>query len=40
MKRAGTPEEVATCYVFLASGDSSYMAGQVLHPNGGQVVAG
>jgi NAD(P)-dependent dehydrogenase (short-subunit alcohol dehydrogenase family) len=38
MQRPGQPHEVATCYVFLASEDSSYMAGQVLHPNGGQVV--
>jgi NAD(P)-dependent dehydrogenase (short-subunit alcohol dehydrogenase family) len=38
MKRPGQPHEVATCYVFLASEDSSYMSGQVLHPNGGQVV--
>ncbi len=38
MKRAGQPEEVANCYVFLASDDSSYIAGQVLHPNGGEVV--
>ncbi|MCU0499207.1 MAG: SDR family oxidoreductase [Anaerolineae bacterium] len=40
MKRAGQPVEVATSYVFLASDDSSYMAGQVLHPNGGKVVNG
>lgn len=40
MKRAGQPEEVAACYVFLASDDSSYLAGQILHPNGGQVVNG
>ena len=40
MKRAGQPEEVANCYVFLASDDSSYIAGQVLHPNGGSVVNG
>lgn len=40
MKRAGQPEEVANCYVFLASADSSYIAGQVLHPNGGEVVNG
>ena len=39
MKRAGQPYEVATCYVFLASSDSSYIAGQTLHPNGGEVVA-
>lgn len=38
MKRAGQPEEVAPSYVFLASDDSSYMTGQVLHPNGGEVV--
>jgi NAD(P)-dependent dehydrogenase (short-subunit alcohol dehydrogenase family) len=38
MKRAGQPNEVAPCYVFLASEDASYMSGQVLHPNGGKVV--
>ena len=38
MKRAGQPDEVATCFVFLASDDSSYLTGQVLHPNGGEVV--
>ncbi|GAA6617439.1 SDR family oxidoreductase [Scytonema sp. NUACC26] len=38
MQRAGQPEEVAPCYVFLASQDSSYMSGQILHPNGGEVV--
>ena len=40
MKRAGQPEEVAPCYVFLASDDSSYITGQVLHPNGGEIVNG
>ena len=40
MGRAGQPEEVAPCYVFLASDDAAYMTGQVLHPNGGQVVNG
>lgn len=40
MGRAGQPREVAPCYVFLASEDSSYMTGQVLHPNGGTVVGG
>lgn len=36
--RAGQPEEIAPCFVFLASDDSSYMTGQVLHPNGGEVI--
>ncbi|MBW8686345.1 SDR family oxidoreductase [Chitinophaga rhizophila] len=40
LKRAGEPVEVASCYVFLASDDGSYMTGQVLHPNGGEVVNG
>jgi NAD(P)-dependent dehydrogenase (short-subunit alcohol dehydrogenase family) len=40
MKRAGQPEEVAPSYVFLASHDTSYMTGQVLHPNGGEVING
>ena len=40
MKRPGQPDEVAPCYVFLASQDSSYMAGQILHPNGGTVING
>lgn len=40
MARAGEPEEVAPSYVFLASDDSSYMTGQILHPNGGEIVNG
>lgn len=40
MQRAGQPEEVAPSYVFLASDDSSYMSGQILHPNGGDIVNG
>jgi NAD(P)-dependent dehydrogenase (short-subunit alcohol dehydrogenase family) len=40
MGRAGQPEEVAPSFVFLASDDSSYMSGQVLHPNGGEIVNG
>jgi NAD(P)-dependent dehydrogenase (short-subunit alcohol dehydrogenase family) len=40
MGRAGQPDEVATCYVFLASDDASYISGQILHPNGGTVVNG
>lgn len=38
MGRAGQPNEVASCYVFLASEDASYMTGQILHPNGGTLV--
>jgi NAD(P)-dependent dehydrogenase (short-subunit alcohol dehydrogenase family) len=38
MGRAGQPDEVAPSHVFLASDDSSYMTGQVLHPNGGEIV--
>lgn len=38
--RAGEPAEVAPCYLFLASEDSSYMSGQVLHPNGGEIING
>lgn len=37
-KRAGQPVEIAPSYVFLASDDSSYMTGQVLHPNGGTII--
>ncbi len=40
MGRAGQPVEVAQCFVFLASEDASYMTGQVLHPNGGEIVNG
>ncbi|MBK8210488.1 MAG: SDR family oxidoreductase [Rhodospirillales bacterium] len=38
--RAGQPNEVASCHLFLACADSSYMTGQVLHPNGGEIVGG
>lgn len=40
MGRAAQPFEMAGCYVFLASDDSGFMSGQVLHPNGGQIVNG
>jgi NAD(P)-dependent dehydrogenase (short-subunit alcohol dehydrogenase family) len=35
MGRAGQPNEVAPCFLFLACEDSSYMTGHVLHPDGG-----
>ncbi|ETN39486.1 uncharacterized protein HMPREF1541_05711 [Cyphellophora europaea CBS 101466] len=40
MGRPGQPSEIATCFVFLASQDSSLITGQSLHPNGGVVVNG
>jgi NAD(P)-dependent dehydrogenase (short-subunit alcohol dehydrogenase family) len=40
MKRPGQPEELAPSYVFLASDDSSYISGQMLHVNGGIVLNG
>lgn len=40
LARAGEPDEVAPCFVLLACDDSSYMTGQVLHPNGGEIING
>jgi len=40
MKRAGMPNEVAPSFLFLASEDSIYISGQVIHPNGGEIVNG
>lgn len=40
MGRAGEPWECAECYVFLAGEASSYITGQVLHPNGGEIING
>jgi len=37
--RPGQPNEVASCIVFLASEESSYVTGQVLHPTGGEPVS-
>ena len=39
MARPGQPNEVASCHLFLACDDLSYMTGQVLHPNGGEQIA-
>ncbi|MHA6727377.1 SDR family oxidoreductase [Chryseobacterium sp. A301] len=40
MERAGEPSEVANCFLFLGSEAASYLTGQVLHPNGGEIVNG
>lgn len=40
MKRPGQPSELGPAYVFLASEDSSYVAGQTIHINGGMIVGG
>ena len=40
MQRPGEPCELAPAYVYLASDDSSYVSGQIIHVNGGEVVNG
>jgi NAD(P)-dependent dehydrogenase (short-subunit alcohol dehydrogenase family) len=40
MGRAGQPSEIGPAFVFLASQDSSYITGQIIHINGGEVVGG
>ena len=40
LKRAGQPNEVAPAFLFLACDDGSYFTGQVLHPNGGEIING
>ncbi|MDQ8737597.1 SDR family oxidoreductase [Paenibacillus sp. LHD-38] len=40
MKRPGQPHELAAAYVYLGCDDSSYMSGQIMHINGGEVVNG
>jgi NAD(P)-dependent dehydrogenase (short-subunit alcohol dehydrogenase family) len=40
MKRPAQPIEIAPAYVFLASKDASYITGQVIHVNGGEIVNG
>ena len=40
MERVGQPSEVAPCYLFLASEEASYISGQFIHPNGGEIING
>jgi len=40
MERTGEPAEVAPAYLFLATEDASYMTGQFIHPNGGEIING
>jgi NAD(P)-dependent dehydrogenase (short-subunit alcohol dehydrogenase family) len=40
MERAAEPVEIAPSYLFLATEDASYISGQFLHPNGGEIVNG
>jgi NAD(P)-dependent dehydrogenase (short-subunit alcohol dehydrogenase family) len=40
MGRAGQPSELGPAYVFLACDDASFITGQVIHVNGGEVVNG
>lgn len=40
LQRAGQPVEVAPAYLFLASNDASYITGQFIHPNGGEIING
>jgi NAD(P)-dependent dehydrogenase (short-subunit alcohol dehydrogenase family) len=40
LERPGQPSELGPAYVFLASKDASYITGQVIHVNGGEVING
>lgn len=40
LRRPAEPNEIAPAYIFLASSDASFMTGQVIHPNGGEVING
>lgn len=40
MKRPAQPVEIAGCYLFLASESASFISGQVMHPNGGEIING
>jgi len=39
-RRAHRPAEIAPAYLFLASDDASYITGQFIHPNGGEIING
>ena len=38
LKRLGTPGDMTPAFVFLASDESRYFCGQLLHPNGGEIM--
>ncbi len=38
LKRLGTPEDMTSAFEFLASEDGRYYCGQILHPNGGEIM--
>lgn len=38
LKRLGTPEDMTSAFVFLASDEGRYYCGQLLHPNGGEIM--
>jgi 3-oxoacyl-[acyl-carrier protein] reductase len=38
MRRYGTPDEVASAALFLASDESAFFTGEILHPSGGVFV--
>ena len=38
LRRLGTPEDMTSGYVFLASDEARYYCGQLLHPNGGEIM--
>ena len=40
MGRVGQPIDIAPCYLFLASDESGFLTGQVIHANGGEIVNG
>ncbi len=40
MERAAMPNEIAPAFLFLASEDARFITGQVIHPNGGEIING